>query len=566
MSDIVLETVERFCVVQHNVSHEMRDDPPPPKSRRAALLKCPYIDHQAREGSDGSFENSSDDDDESDLSCVSRGGSHPNGSPALYLASLGSQADALGFGSRLDSHRQPFESSFDPRLRFITSPDYAGLVCPAGHKCLPHAFKKLRYCDECVSEIIPGTLGSRCGICGYDLCSPCTIEAGAPPPSPVSQPASVLMVPHPAPVLQPATVVIVPQTPNARFSEIPSHHIPNRDRLRLKRKPPLLMTEAKLDPAPFVSPTRKSSSPPSLSQIRSLDGLPVQSYAALPVLLRLNCPVHAVSESPSSPVHTSPPPKSHRSNGSQYEDLPPVEPIPALASVTALCFDLASSPVRANTLPADRHSAASPSHAPVHASRFAYAPVNIVPFFTASGTAHSARVSALISSLPTSTLTPAETSARAALFQLFHHAGVVPYRQYDKIAQGFIFSHGVADGDDLRLLFQNLSSDISCFISAGQQSCLTRFFKSQQPITASWHDDVEAAAMTALTTLFESVGLVPAADYETIALRLMHQGVASDLTLLDSLSCSPPAFDLQALVVKPLQAGRIIRYLTRLHE
>ena len=60
-------------------------------TRRDSYLKCPYLDHQARQNSQDSCNNSSDDADQPDLECVSQGIDHPNGDRDMYLWSLGSQ-------------------------------------------------------------------------------------------------------------------------------------------------------------------------------------------------------------------------------------------------------------------------------------------------------------------------------------------------------------------------------------------------------------------------------------------------------------------------------------------
>jgi hypothetical protein len=60
-------------------------------SRRDAFLKCKFFDHQAREGSQGSAGNSSDDANQPDMEYVSQGRDHPDGDRDMYLWSLGSQ-------------------------------------------------------------------------------------------------------------------------------------------------------------------------------------------------------------------------------------------------------------------------------------------------------------------------------------------------------------------------------------------------------------------------------------------------------------------------------------------
>jgi hypothetical protein len=50
----------------------MSDGSNPPPTRRSLFLSCPLFDHQAKEGTDDSAGNSSDDGHESDLSNVSQ--------------------------------------------------------------------------------------------------------------------------------------------------------------------------------------------------------------------------------------------------------------------------------------------------------------------------------------------------------------------------------------------------------------------------------------------------------------------------------------------------------------
>jgi hypothetical protein len=89
----------------------MSDGSNPPPTRRSLFLSCPLFDHQAKEGTDDSAGNSSDDGHESDLSNVSQvlmcvfhvcnkfnawqGNAHPDGDRELYLWSLSSQAGCI---------------------------------------------------------------------------------------------------------------------------------------------------------------------------------------------------------------------------------------------------------------------------------------------------------------------------------------------------------------------------------------------------------------------------------------------------------------------------------------
>jgi hypothetical protein len=101
--------------------------------RRAELLACKFLDHQAREGSQGSDQNSSDDGDQPDMDYVSQRRDHPDGDRAMYMWSLSSQAESMGFAAPLNNVRrdEPFLSSFDPRVR-----DLAGELSAFVELCL----------------------------------------------------------------------------------------------------------------------------------------------------------------------------------------------------------------------------------------------------------------------------------------------------------------------------------------------------------------------------------------------------------------------------------------------
>ena len=78
--------------------------------------------------------------------------------------------------------------------------------------------------------------------------------------------------------------------------------------------------------------------------------------------------------------------------------------------------------------------------------------------------------------------------------------------------------------------------------------------------TAAACADPEAAALANLKSLCASAGVMPQTDHETIARRLIEHGVADEISLRDSLGCSPPAFDLFS-VVDEGQAFTIMDYL-----
>jgi hypothetical protein len=86
---------------------------------RQDYLNCKFLDHQAREGSQGSADNSCDDNDQPDMAYVSQRMNHPDGDRDMYLWSLSSQAESMGFAAPLNNVRRdvPFLSSFDPRVR-----------------------------------------------------------------------------------------------------------------------------------------------------------------------------------------------------------------------------------------------------------------------------------------------------------------------------------------------------------------------------------------------------------------------------------------------------------------
>ena len=155
---------------------------------------------------------------------------------------------------------------------------------------------------------------------------------------------------------------------------------------------------------------------------------------------------------------------------------------------------------------------------------------------------------------------------RRDLFRIFHCAGVVPYKHYEMLAHNLIFTHGVADSEDLQYMIHADSAVLGAFMTAGQLSCLTRFFDWPPSRYSSEYEHAETAALSALTLCFETAGVVPSADYLELAHRLIDRGIASDLSLRDSLLSSLQSFDLPSLMVKPMQAGRIIKFLSNVSE
>jgi len=95
-------------VAESAESADVSSQPKPPKrSKRYRHLKNKFVAWQAREDKGGismsGSENSSDDDDKSDLSCVSQTGDHSNADRHVYLASLSSQG---GFPTPMHKRRQ----------------------------------------------------------------------------------------------------------------------------------------------------------------------------------------------------------------------------------------------------------------------------------------------------------------------------------------------------------------------------------------------------------------------------------------------------------------------------
>jgi hypothetical protein len=95
-------------VAESAESADVSSQPKPPKrSKRYRHLKNKFVAWQAKEDKGGismsGSENSSDDDDKSDLSCVSQTGDHSNADRHVYLASLSSQG---GFPTPMHKRRQ----------------------------------------------------------------------------------------------------------------------------------------------------------------------------------------------------------------------------------------------------------------------------------------------------------------------------------------------------------------------------------------------------------------------------------------------------------------------------
>ena len=157
-------------------------------------------------------------------------------------------------------------------------------------------------------------------------------------------------------------------------------------------------------------------------------------------------------------------------------------------------------------------------------------------------------------------LSPTEAIAHATPVGMLHSAGV----DHEQLAHKLI-SECIADEGDLRLaLHDNPALLASIGMKPGQQSCFTRYLNRPPAVageTVSPPADPEAAALDSLKGFFEAAGVVPASTYHAIALRLIEQGVADDISLRVSLACNPPAFDLKSVVVRPVQASKIAKHL-----
>jgi hypothetical protein len=85
------------------------------RSKRQAMLQCQFLDHQSKVGKEGESEdlsdNSEDDGSNSNESNVTSGSDHSNASLQVYLNSLTSQAEDLGFDAPLNAIRRgvPYE-------------------------------------------------------------------------------------------------------------------------------------------------------------------------------------------------------------------------------------------------------------------------------------------------------------------------------------------------------------------------------------------------------------------------------------------------------------------------
>jgi len=136
-------------------------------SRRQQYLSNILFDHQAVEAgaNDESLsgsDNSDDDDDASDLSCVTDESVYvDDNAMAVYRESLCSQAGDMGFGTPLhEKRRRKFKSSYDTTRGLTPTWGFAGTVCPENHMCRIHIYRTSNHgCDLCSQDILAGTRG-----------------------------------------------------------------------------------------------------------------------------------------------------------------------------------------------------------------------------------------------------------------------------------------------------------------------------------------------------------------------------------------------------------------------
>jgi len=263
------------------------DDAPLVTCRRQLMLTNPLLQLQAvevdRDGlSVSGSENSFDDRDEPNLSCMTDG-SYSDGASELndvnfnftvhagdldiYMASLGSQAADFGFGTPLhEQGRERFISSFDTSVVPMADASWRGKVCPAGHKCLQRRFirEAAHSCDICAAVIIAGTIGGRCKWCDYDICGDCfTSTAGDVIPHVQHLPLQIADIPaspnRSLPIQQPpvADVAILPVQMFSVFDMMGREHLPEvpvsvpsrpTGRLSLRRTGSTASTQTDSDP------------------------------------------------------------------------------------------------------------------------------------------------------------------------------------------------------------------------------------------------------------------------------------------------------------------------------
>jgi hypothetical protein len=170
-------------------------------------------------------------------------------------------------------------------------------------------------------------------------------------------------------------------------------------------------------------------------------------------------------------------------------------------------------------------------------------------------------------------LSPAQAAGNAAydaLSRMLYCAGVVPTNDYHELACKLI-AECFPSESVIRRGLQDDPALLSCIgMKVGQRSCLTRYLSKPAAASgaAAAFADPEAAALSNLKSLFAAAGVIPDKEsddeYETMARRLMEQGVADGISLRDSLTCSPPALDLKSIVVKRGQAYTIMDFIDKM--
>jgi hypothetical protein len=136
-------------------------------SRRQQFLSNVLFEHQAVEtgANDESLsgsDNSDDDNEDSDLSCITDVSvSVDDDDMAIYRESLTSQASAMGFGTPLaQRRRRKFRSSYDNTRGLTPTWGFAGTVCPQNHMCKIHIYRTSNHgCDLCSLDILEGMQG-----------------------------------------------------------------------------------------------------------------------------------------------------------------------------------------------------------------------------------------------------------------------------------------------------------------------------------------------------------------------------------------------------------------------
>ncbi len=156
--------------------------------------------------------------------------------------------------------------------------------------------------------------------------------------------------------------------------------------------------------------------------------------------------------------------------------------------------------------------------------------------------------------------------ALVALVSMLYSSGVVPAKDHKYLAYQ-LYDQGIAGERDLQLaLRDNPELLASIGMKSGQQSCLTRHLNrppavAGEIVTPPAHP--EAAALDTLKRFLVAAGVFPRDAHDTIAWRLIEQGVANEISLRESLAHSPPDFDLKS-VMSPAQAYTIIRHLEKM--